>query len=151
MSPPESSAASEVARWMLSGRFHYLADDLIRTIVRLCPNSVGCLAAPARIRTGEFPGFADGAHQADRAVSGNLALGYQHRHSQIGCFADLALVGSCFRLRVHARPLITQETNNIKGNLRVETKKAAGQVWASGWKGHQARGSQHKLGHPRYV
>lgn len=151
MSPPESSAASEVARLMLSSRFHYLADDLIRPIVRLCPNSVGCLAAPARIRTGEFPGFADGAHQADRAVSGNLALGDQHRHSQISCFADLALVGSCFRWRVHARPLITQERNNIKGNLRVETKKAAGQVWASGWKGHQTTGSPHKLGHPRYV
>ena len=93
MSPLESSAASEVARLMLSSRFHYLGDDLIRPIVRLCPNSVGCLAAPARIRTGEFPGFADGAHQAHRAVSRNLALGDQHRHSQVGRFADLSLGG----------------------------------------------------------
>jgi len=150
MSPFESSSASESARWMLSSRFHYLADDLIRPIVRLCPNSVGCLAAPARIRTGEFSGFADGAHQAHRAISGSLALGDQHRHSQISCFADLALMGSCFRWRVHARPLITQERNNIKGNLRVETKKAAGQGGASGEKGNQATSSD-RLGHPRSV
>ena len=151
MSPFESSAAREVARWMLSGRFHYLADDLIRPIVRLCPNFVCCLAAPARIRTGEFPGFADGAHQAHRAISGSLALGDQHRHSQISCFADLALVGSRFRLRVHARPLITQERNNIKRNLWIATKEAPGQVRAGGWKGHQTTGSPHKLGHPRGV
>ena len=78
MSPSKCCVSSKVAQSMLSSRFHYLAGDLIRPIVRLCPSS-------------------------------------------------------------------------IKGNLRVETEEAAGQVVASGWKGDQTTELQNRLGRRSYV
>ena len=136
---------------MLVSRFPHLGDDLIRAIVSLRPNLVGCLPASARVGRGEFSGFADRTNQAYRAVTANLALGDQHRDSQIDGFGDLASVGSCFRLCAHARPFITQEKKNIKTNLWVETKKAAGPGEASGWKVDQATGLRYRRGHPRSV
>ena len=151
MSRSESTLAAKIDRVTLSTRFHDFADGLVGAIVRLCPNLVRSRRAPAGIGDGEFTGFADGGHQAHGAVSANLALGYQHRKAKIGGFTDLALLGSCFRLRVHVGPFITRKPKDIKSIRSVETKKTAGQVRTSGCKADQPIGLLSRLDHRSYV
>jgi hypothetical protein len=146
---PEEPALSEPARLVLSSRAHYLVDGLIRTIVSLCPNFIGRVLGPSRLGPSDLAGFANRADKAYGAVPGALGLGNQHCHPEVGGFGDLAAGGLCFRLRVHARPFITRLGKNIKRILWGRTKKAAGQVEASGGKGYQATGSQYRHGHPR--